>query len=808
MDNWRKISNETNKINDVNKNDTKNTTNDVEKKALAWFNKNALRILNLKVQNSLYNHPGRFDESMMVGQKLKEYEDNRQNNNYNDFSIVPNSILSTYPYNLFFGTNNANGSNIDYNLDILNIINQIKDNLICFFSPFFYNYLRPVINNVVGGCKKGTINCRFVNAPEDKTENAFFENELNNKISEINENWTPKIQAIQQKIQELSEIYKNTTNPEVANEIKRNEDLLNTLQLGYQKQIQFSQMAFELVRKKHNNLMKDIRIIGDKCAEIINLTLNDEENYENIFNALKTSLTAGISVIKFSFDEEKKIYIENINRPETCFFDTRAKKSDRSDGRYCGMVYFDSKYNLKDKYNLTDEEIANLINFSPQNVSEYFFFASTYDIKDFVIICEYYEKINDKIYKSVCCKNRFFEEKTEIKSLNGLLPLLMVDSNHAQEYKVDTILQDFFAEQKSLNAEAFKLMKQKLNSSSGKIGFQVDDIDGETANQIRNQTCQDLGYVLISNTSSAIDVQSVPISLEGTHLDPYFTQSFESNRQNFLNKIDKYILNNQINNSQTNQLGVLSGTAIENNQINRENILANKIEIILKILKKFLRKTVILNFVEIFSNSDYEFSPIDKMMQERIKEQQDTIKKMLCNISFDLDWIIDNSIRRNKALQTLKETLQIIPQDNPAIKPIIYEIIQNLDLPNGSNVIVELMEEASRQPKDPNPADQLKAQELQLTAQQMETNNQIKMMEMKANNDNKQAELNIKSELEDRKNKLDLIKHKDNIELERRKIELQAELGLATNLIIHHNNATQSEISQALKLGKKFVENE
>ena len=71
---------------------------------------------------------------------------------------------------------------------------------------------------------------------------------------------------------------------------------------------------------------------------------------------------------------------------------------------------------------------------------------------------------------------------------------------------------------------------------SGKIGFQVDDIDGETANQIRNQTCQDLGYVLISNTSSAIDVQSVPISLEGTHLDPYFTQSFELNRQNFLNK--------------------------------------------------------------------------------------------------------------------------------------------------------------------------------------------------------------------------------------------------------------------------------
>lgn len=820
--NFKYYQTENSEVEERDESNAKDELQTQKKQAEAWFQKNILRILISKVDNALLSYKGKFDATKLIDKSISD-KNNPINQNSDilgtDGYLAKNGLLQSYPFSFLSSGGNSAGSAISMGLDIQNIIQSISDKIRCFDEPTFQNFLNPIIQNILSGCRKGNIACRFANLNSDKTEQLFIHNEESIKLQQLKEVYEPQINELNAKIQTTSVLYQNNPHQQFQQEIQGLQTLQQSLTAEYQSSQKKITDEYQLIQDRHNIKMRNFRLLLDKATEIVNATLSEEENYANIFETLKTLVTNGIAVIEFDFDERGNLNIRNINRPELCFFDTWAKKKDRSDSRYCGKIITKSKVELSEKFNLSEKETDNLIDFiGTSNFADFLLNinSSTNGKKEFICICEYYTKDNQgNIFKYILSGNKILSKEKLSKEYNNTFPLLLIDNSNPEEYKIATMMEDFFMPQKKINKYSQELSIKILNSCSGKMGFPVDSNDTVTIEALRSLTFKNSPVMFIpkASTDSLKVTTDEPVTINPTQIDGTILQSYLSEYQNFLNNINNFILNNQITNNQSGTLGVLSGSAIENSQLNRENILAENIGIILQALKKIFKQCVIINIVELLNKNVNKYSSIDKfLVEEMTKRDNQEYRYLMERVSFDLEWIIDTSIRRNNTLQSLKELLQLIPQDSNVINPVIISIVENLDLISDSNTLIEAIEEAQRKPKSPQ-IDPLKQQELSMIQQQNDVNNQIKMQEIQSSNENKKMEISSKMEIEQAKLKFDYSKHLDELKLKDKELadkkeiaETQNYISMANNSIIHHNNITANELArlamEAQKVGK------
>jgi hypothetical protein len=553
--------------------------------------------------------------------------------------------------------------------------------------PVYTNFIKALYNNIVGGLTKGTINCK-VGIKDKDIEVDFI-------------NFDKKL-----KIKQIIDLFE-----EQAKEIK-DKSTMAFMQEAMQLEIQEIEKAYQkLLLDKISQTEIEERLVSDKIEREINEILQNEENKEAIMSSLDGFFSTGFGVIEIKYcSKTGKFCFCAVERPEMCFFSPLARKKDKSDGGFCGRLrVVDRKY-LQYEYDLTEKETKDLQNFPPIAIPSsmglsgtplqffYGFGIGKEQEKNYIIVadCYYKDEETGKITKYVACGNKVLEEQSlpQFESF----PLVFIDSSSADLRGQASIFSHCFAVQKDISWLMTKRAGLTMNIIGGKM--LLPSIDEATKKSLESGWYYDKPFV-IANVAAGNNEVIQPQIIPNTDLPQGLLAAIEMQLQTL-----RYLVNDVMANNQTTKnsdvVGVVSGRAMENANLNQNNLFNKYLNIVTSTLNKIFKKIIAPGLFHTMRVNEkgvegYMFGLISKKLYDRIID----------NIEIEVDIITDTSVVRDRNRQFLENIIGVLSGgQDPSYLPIfIKKLVDNSELSDKGDILNKIQEVEEQKASNPAPED-------------------------------------------------------------------------------------------------------
>lgn len=654
--------------------------------------------------------------------------------------------------------------------EIINVKNIIE----CathFEVPIYINFLKGLYNNIIGGLTKGTIDVK-ISIDDKSVEKAFVSLEKTNKLKTLDD-LIQKTQLLQEQDENAQILMQGLTS-----ERKK-------LELQYEIEVE------RPVRKRD----LEEQIVADKIRNIIDNILSQEENKENLMALIDSFFSTGFAVIELLVCDDGHFDIYNIERPEMCFFSPTARKKDKSDGRYCGKLKVMDRKQIQYIYDLSEKEAEGLQDFPALpvpssmgmsgNPLQFFFGFGIIDEqrKSFLLLCDFYERDEDgSIHKYVLCGNKILEHQI-LKDFENF-PLVFFDSSSVDTRGQTSIFSHAFSVQKDLAVLLSKRAGLSMNIIGGKL--LLPTVDSMTRESIDKNYHLDKP-VLIVNVSAGNNDVIQPQIIPNTDLPQGLLLEIESslNRLRFL--VNDIMSSNTTKNSDA--FAVVSGVALENANLNQNNLFNKYLNIVTSNLNKMFKNTV----MPYIYNCIKKEKGVGGYMAQFINKAN--FKEIVECLRLEISILTDNAVvrHRNKTfLENILNTLVSKDQDPQLISVFMRELIKNTELPNKGKVIEkieEIEEKKASQPAQPDPVTQIEQQKLELAKMDIDRKSQFE-----------QSKLMLEKQKIETDAQLELLK----IKIEKDRHDLDSHVRVFDAELRYHEVLTNSQIDQAMEGVRKI----
>lgn len=673
----------------------------------------------------LYQYPGASDRTSIRSIFAKQHE-----TEVIDSTSRWSSLGLRSPYNLpTFGNEGA-------------LMERAKDLMQHFNMPVYHNLIGSLHESIMGGLTKASIDVTVENMSSDYHTNF--------------------IKAQQKKIE------KENLDPITAQQVNK---------------------IFENVLEEQELHSYDSNILASFLENNIQQFFDKIGNKEALMTCLDNLFTMGFSVLKLSVEkdifDQTQIVLDPIEQPEKCFFSPLALKKDKSDGLFCGIIKMMDRKQIELMY---DEElkqaqmpIVSLSNFTGSFFpfdQEYYFHSND---KNYLTVCEYYEKTKDgKIKVTMCCDNFVFEE-TILKECTTL-PMLFLNSSLSNTYQTSGTFNKCFTVQKMYNEVEYKANKLTINTSTGKPLLPGSALDNHAYEELVKGAYNDspaLVYSAPPGISNAFD----PLIMQGTDIPSNVLVRCDQLVQR-MQFIISGIMSSEITKGGESS-GAISGISRAIGSLNHNNLFAKQLNVFTNSLQ-LLVNSYLLMFYKVFSKSKNKKFDILTMKDENGKLQitEEIYKAALSDLTIKIFFSSDSSFNKEITRQSIVELLKI--NSNPILQQVlITAYCQNLeasnqgDLLNAINEANNIIAQQSQNPPPPDPALELEMNKLQ------------------ADLINKEQERQFKAAEAEKDRQLEAYEAEKNRGFETWKIDTAGNLQLLTHELIHDSTITSNQIIKA-----------
>lgn len=432
----------------------------------------------------------------------------------------------------------------------------------------------------------------------------------------------------------------------------------------------------ELIEKKYDSLIEQkedkefhLNTLSSLLEQSIQKFFNKIENKEALMSCLDNLCTMGYSVLRLKIEESpsgsKELDLDLIENPEKCFFAYSAKKKDKSDGFFCGIIETFDRYQIEKMYgsaikknNLQKETLQNFV---PRTFP---FEMRDFD-RDSLQVCYYYEKVEEGIQLTVCCNNCIFEE-TILEDFDRL-PFIFLDSSLSDKWKTTGMFNKCFPFQKEYAETQCKIDKMMLTSSVGKLLVPLDQSQDVWQNLISGSYSD--AIVMGFSPTSGINQSFQPTIMQNIDIPPNVLL-----RSNQLLEQIQYTISGIMASELTKgggSSGVISGTSRAIGSMNKNNLHAGK----LSTFENGLRKLVDF-FIEMFYRVYKDSNNIQYRMLKNITEEE--YIGYTENLEKEVFYASDSSFNKEITRQSLIEVMRL--NQNPILNDIlITSYCENLE---------------------------------------------------------------------------------------------------------------------------------